>query len=211
MIEVEEAIDEVALADEFDEPLAGSQPGGVQSTGGGLLPLISVGQPESTPSGHVASETVCLLFIAALFRLLGLRPFGVDCCMFQTAGGPEFRDHIWLLTKLFTRPAVPPVAVRAGYSDMKYAQRPATVGAAYDVPSSLTMVSPVPLAHSMPNSPSSEPGALISMSGPPCEYSVLNPSASTAPTMIKSVNVDARSAGYSLTSSAPFGCFCVDD
>lgn len=79
LIEVEEATDEVALADGLVELLAGSQPGGAQSTGGGWLPSPSVGQPESTPSGHVASNTVCLLLTAALFRLRGLEPIVVDC------------------------------------------------------------------------------------------------------------------------------------
>ncbi len=60
-IEVEDATDEVALADGLVEFLAGSQPGGAQSTGGGWLPSPSVGQPESMLSGHVASKIVCLL------------------------------------------------------------------------------------------------------------------------------------------------------
>lgn len=94
---------------------------------------------------------------------------------------------------------------------MKYAQRPATAGAANDVPSILTESSPVALAHWMPMRPSREPGALISMSGPPCENLVLNPSPSTEPTIIRLVNVDARSAGYVLTSSAPSGLPCIDD
>lgn len=94
---------------------------------------------------------------------------------------------------------------------MKYAQRPATAGAATDVPSILTWLSPVALAHWTPMLPSSEPGALISMSGPPCENGVLDPSTLTEPTIIRLVNVDARSAGYVLTSSAPSGLPCIDD
>ena len=72
VIEVEDG------TDEFEEPLAGFQPGGLQSRGGGLLLISSVGQPESTPLGHVASDATRLSLVAALFRLSGSMPIGVD-------------------------------------------------------------------------------------------------------------------------------------